>query len=615
MGSHVPPRSPPNRCISVELGNLKPETADSPKKNMREDNCPFPPKLSDESTTATKQRKKRKWDQPAESFISAGAGLSSTLQKINLQKIQDELIAREIVINDAESTIRYKLTKRQTQEEIQRCTGAVVITRGKYRPPNALPDTEKPLYLHISAGSHLKETAERIIAVDHAAAMVEEMLKQGQNPSSSSTSFHAATGGQFSSPLSTCVYLGFDTNPSLDTGSRIRGPNDQYVNHIMNETGATVVLRGQGSGNSDRGGGAELLQSLHLFLCAKNSKSLEDAKLLAENLLDTIAAECGVSRVSLSKVYKAVPPPLQLLAGVESSVLNPTVNSASAASMASSAAESTHVVQLSTAALPVVNGGYPHVAAVSQPGALLGYGHPQPNRSYLPTSLSGTSYSGYDGIYPQATPLQQVAQVLRQTPASGTSFTALATTSGNTLVNVNSSSSETERRRSQKRKFQEVPVASKLPEEPHQNSLQRSEFIKPGALVEGSRLRTTSSMPPPKKLVCPSSNGLPPPPPRDMPPPPSRTMLPPPSKLMSSISPTETSQGTSKPTNSSKLMSSISPAETSKPTNSSPDSIPDTLVRLMEYGDDDEDDEEEPEVVPQRSNSKPMAGSKPFWAP
>jgi len=33
-------------------------------------------------------------------------------------KIQDELIAREIVINDAEPTIRYKLTKRQTQEEV-----------------------------------------------------------------------------------------------------------------------------------------------------------------------------------------------------------------------------------------------------------------------------------------------------------------------------------------------------------------------------------------------------------------------------------------------------------------------------------------------------------------
>lgn len=29
------------------------------------------------------------------------------------------------------------------------------LCRGKYRPPNAPPDGEKPLYLHISAGAHV----------------------------------------------------------------------------------------------------------------------------------------------------------------------------------------------------------------------------------------------------------------------------------------------------------------------------------------------------------------------------------------------------------------------------------------------------------------------------
>jgi len=37
-------------------------------------------------------------------------------------------------------------------------------------------------------------------------------------------------------------------------------------------------------------------QPLHLFLSSNNAKSLEDAKLLAENLLDTICTECGASR-------------------------------------------------------------------------------------------------------------------------------------------------------------------------------------------------------------------------------------------------------------------------------------------------------------------------------
>lgn len=217
---------------------------------MTEDDCP-------RVSSSTKQRRKRKWDQPAESLISAGIALpgvlplanvgslvgttlqgvapipvTSTLQqvltvpflqqhavalvqKINQTKLQEELIAREIVINDAEPSIRYKLTKRQTQEEIQRCTGSVVITRGRYRPPNGPSDGEKPLYLHISAGAHLETTADRIKAVDQAADMVDEMLKQGS----------LNIGTKVTQPLSTCVYLGFEADPSLNIVARIRGPN------------------------------------------------------------------------------------------------------------------------------------------------------------------------------------------------------------------------------------------------------------------------------------------------------------------------------------------------------------------------------------------------------
>ncbi|CDY38575.1 BnaA05g13040D [Brassica napus] len=106
-------------------------------------------------------------------------------------RIRDELIiAREIVINDAEASLRHKLTLRSTQEEIQRCTGAVVITRGKYRFLNAPLDGEKPLYLHISAASHLKETTERILAVDRAAAMIEEMMRQKPSSQLGVVGFH-----------------------------------------------------------------------------------------------------------------------------------------------------------------------------------------------------------------------------------------------------------------------------------------------------------------------------------------------------------------------------------------------------------------------------------------
>ncbi|XP_010258057.1 PREDICTED: protein RIK isoform X2 [Nelumbo nucifera] len=488
---------------------------------MTEDSCP---KASEENTTsATRQRKKRKWDQPAESLVSAGlavpgvlplgnmgalAGItlpgvvplssamlsnqlpatcaaipqvfqapsiqqsaSAIAQKINQPKIQDELIAREIVINDAESSVRYKLTKRQTQEEIQRCTGAVVITRGKYRPPNALPDGEKPLYLHISAGAHLKETAERIKAVDRAAAMVEEMLKQGPNSQPTST-FHSVlnNGGQVTQVLSACVFLGFDPDPVTNIAARIRGPNDQYINHIMNETGATVLLKGRGSGNFGSSNGEELQQPLHLFLSSNNPKSLEEAKRLAENLMDTISAEFGVSRASSPKVYNAVPPPQQLLAGVQSSGNEHRVSTAPVAGLMSSTGFSTPSIPVSSATVPAVPNAYPQVN-VSQSGGFFNYGQTQPNMvSYpQPSVTGGTSYSGYGGIYPQATPLQQVALALRQTPSPVASTVASAVSTGNASSNTSSSSTaDKEKKPAQKRKFQELPVASKGLAKPYQ---------------------------------------------------------------------------------------------------------------------------------------------------
>lgn len=219
---------------------------------------PESPPAADSSNT--KQRKKRKWDQPAESLVTTGVSVPGVLPLLNMgsfvgitrpgtslinpltasyghlqqrfpassiqqhptvlaqkiqTKIQEEIIAREIVINDAESSIRYKLTKRQTQEEIQKSTGAIVITRGKYRPPNAPSDGEKPLYLHVSAGTHLETTADRIKSVDQAAAMIEEILKQ-------------TNGLKVVQPFTTCVFLGFEPDPSLNIISRIRGPNVSF---------------------------------------------------------------------------------------------------------------------------------------------------------------------------------------------------------------------------------------------------------------------------------------------------------------------------------------------------------------------------------------------------
>ncbi|XP_059283724.1 protein RIK isoform X1 [Lycium ferocissimum] len=580
---------------------------------MTEDNCPREP--IDSNSSSTKQRKRRKWDQPADTFVPEGvavpgifpmanmgslAGIplpgvapvigaaftnpltavgATTMQQLPVivaqkliqPKIQDELIAREIVINDADPAVRYRLTKRQTQEEIQKSTGAVVITRGKYKPPNTPSDGEKPLYLHISAGAHLETTVERIKAVDRAAAAVEEMLKQGL----------VNNGLKVNHLLSTCVYLGFEADPSANITVRIRGPNDQYINHIMNETGATVLLRGRGSGYSDGGQGEDVHQPLHLLISSNNTASLERAKLLAENLLDTICAECGASRVSSCKVYGAVPPPPQPLASVQGSGSESEVNNIPATNVAAAAAVPVTAV-----------GGVTSVVSQGTVPQSLGSLHSvpsQPPTGVYPHQLvtSRTSYIGYDGIYPQATALQQVALALRQSTSPVTA-TVAPTTTGASFTSQTSIGYEKDKRPAQKRKFQELPAAGKAQAAVNQNSLQGPELPMLQERMSDAGDRGKIGTPAPKKLVKPlSSSMLPPPPPRMMPPPP-----PPP-----------------------KFQSSSQKVQDNNVVNKAPCKIvPDTLVQLMEYGDDDDDDNDEATDGPLKSSSSLLAAPKPFWA-
>lgn len=225
----------------------------------------------------------------------------------------------------------------------------------------------------------------------------------------------------------------------------------------MNETGATVLLRGRGSGYSDGGQGEDVHQPLHLLISSNNSASLERAKLLAENLLDTICAECGASRVSSCKVYGAVPPPLQPLASVQDSG-SESVHAANVAALIGSSSTPA-AVPVTTAA--GVTGVVPH-GTVPQSLVSLNPVPSQPPTSCYPHQLvsSRTSYIGYDGIYPQATALQQVALALRQSTSPVTAIVAPATT-GASITSQTSIGSEKDKRPAQKRKFQELPAAGK----------------------------------------------------------------------------------------------------------------------------------------------------------
>ncbi|KAF3540407.1 hypothetical protein F2Q69_00024624 [Brassica cretica] len=290
---------------------------------------------------------------------------------------------------------------------------------------------------------------------------------------------------------------------------------DQYINHIMNETGATVVLRGRGSGSLENQHGEEAHQPLHLLLSSSNPKSIDDAKRLAENLMDTISVEFGASRISSSKVYGAVPPPQQLLAGAPSSETAQKPNlSSSYGLMTPPNAVNPFPVPPATTTL------YPQFPVLQHPPGISNGGHLRPSPvSYLQPAAGGTSYSGYARIYPQATPLQQVAQVLKLSVSpvvSTVSPTLLIAASLSKPSDI--SSMEKERRPPQKRKFQELPAECKVPAK----SKEKSESAMAGEVATKNIVRSLPSQ----------RSMMPPPPPKTIPPPRSRTVSPPSSRTM-----------------------------------------------------------------------------------
>nr|XP_009623015.1 protein RIK-like isoform X1 [Nicotiana tomentosiformis]XP_018632456.1 protein RIK-like isoform X1 [Nicotiana tomentosiformis] len=122
-----------------------------------------------------------------------------------------------------------------------------------------------------------------------------------------------------------------------------------------------------------------------------------------------------------------------------------------------------------------------------------------------------------------------------------------------------------------------------------QNSLQGSELPTPQKRMSdaGDRYNIGAA---PKKLVQPLSSPMAPPPPRTMPSPPP----PPPPKFHSSTEKVHANN-----------VAHRTPCKI----------VPDTLVQLMEYGDDDDDDDTDEAIDrPLKSSSNVVAAPKPFWA-
>eukprot|EP00271_Cylindrocystis_brebissonii_P000275 TRINITY_DN1034_c0_g3_i2.p1 TRINITY_DN1034_c0_g3~~TRINITY_DN1034_c0_g3_i2.p1 ORF type:complete len:680 (+),score=126.75 TRINITY_DN1034_c0_g3_i2:253-2292(+) len=115
-------------------------------------------------------------------------------------------------------------------------------------------------------------------AVEKAVALIEDILKGGAR---------AAVPAE----PSCMVFPNLENaEPAFNLIGRLRGANDQFLVHIAKETGARVLLRGRGSGNLE-GRGLELPEPLHIWICHPHPKGLDDARRLAQNLVDTIRGD------------------------------------------------------------------------------------------------------------------------------------------------------------------------------------------------------------------------------------------------------------------------------------------------------------------------------------
>ncbi|XP_053288940.1 KH homology domain-containing protein 4 [Pleuronectes platessa] len=242
--------------------------------------------------------------------------LAKMSRKVPVSSTTEEMVVTEVDINDVPINCRDLLTKGKTQEEIRKCSGAVVSTKGHF-----MSDTEKghgvghrPLYLHVQGRTQdnvnkavirIKEiisedllrasaaSGGRTVPVMPALTLYPQpprpVISSPRMPNANSVPGHRPSAPYSGSFVHTKIFVGLDqTLPSFNVNEKVEGPGGSYLSHIQTETGARVFLRGKGSGYIEQASKRESFEPLYVYISHPNATGLDAAKKLTESLLETV---------------------------------------------------------------------------------------------------------------------------------------------------------------------------------------------------------------------------------------------------------------------------------------------------------------------------------------
>ncbi|GIX94103.1 KH homology domain-containing protein 4 [Caerostris extrusa] len=151
----------------------------------------------------------------------------------------------------------------------------MLIAKGKLKAtPAQLNQRCRPLYLNIQASNHesVKFAVRRILEI-----IDNEVIASGlpKNPTVGVVTYPSNnTNGNLNStfqtnhvPSGTKFFVGLEQAPSeYPVREKILGPSGSFLQHIRTETGATVTLRGKGSGFIESISGREAFEPLYIHI-------------------------------------------------------------------------------------------------------------------------------------------------------------------------------------------------------------------------------------------------------------------------------------------------------------------------------------------------------------